>query len=101
MRVPLFIVAGFAIFIQLASTCNPTWYCGRQCYSYRNDSVTICQTGPGNAAAFTKSADSLNQLYGAGTPSFADSVTVSGSSSNATNSIVNQLENQGYACNSD
>jgi hypothetical protein len=79
-------------------TCNPHYGCGRQCYSYKNDSIEICQTSYAEAQQFTKTADSLNRIYGAGISFLVDSVTVSGSSNNAMNSIANQLEQQGYTC---
>jgi hypothetical protein len=81
------------------SGCNPTYYCGRQCYEY-NNGVEICQTTNADAQRFAASVDSLNNLYGTGTSFFADSVTVNGSSENAENSVVHQLQGQGYTCNS-
>jgi hypothetical protein len=79
-------------------TCNPQCGCGRQCYEYYNDSIEICQTTSAEAGQFTKTADSLKRIYGAGTSFLADSVTVSSSSNKALNSITGQLESQGYTC---
>ena len=82
----------------LISMCNQPCGCGRQCYQYNNGAIQICQTSYAEAQQFTKTADSLKQIYGAGLSFLADSVTISGYSNSATNSITNQLEQQGYTC---
>ena len=79
-------------------TCNPQCGCGRQCYQYNNGSIEICQTSFAGAQQFTKTADSLKQIYGTGTSFLADSVTVTTSSNRAVNSLAGQLESQGYTC---
>ena len=80
------------------NSCNPYYGCGRQCYAYKNGAIQVCQTSASEVQQFNKTVDSLNQIYGQGISFLADSVTVSGSSSNAMNSIANQLEQQGYTC---
>jgi len=79
-------------------TCNPECGCGRQCYQYNNGAIEICQTSYSDAQQFSKTADSLNLIYGDGVSFLADSVTVSGASASARNSVTNQLEKQGYTC---
>ena len=81
------------------STCKSPYYCGRQCYAYNNGAVTVCQTSYANAGQFALVIDSLYALYGSGTYFLADSVIVSGTSQNAENSVIHQLEEQGYVCN--
>jgi hypothetical protein len=87
----------FPVLLQIGS-CNPQCGCGRQCYSYNNGYIQICQTSAADAQQFTKTADSLGVIYGNGTSYLADSVTVSGYSNNAVNSVTGQLEKQGYTC---
>jgi hypothetical protein len=96
MKITLALISIAGIFC--LPSCTQSYTCGRQCYIYNNN-IKICQTGPADAAQFAKSVDSLTNLYGKGSPVFADSVSVDGYSNNAVNTITNQLENQGYTCN--
>jgi len=95
MKIVLF---AFAILL-VASSCTQSYTCGRQCHVFNNGKIEICQTSYAEAAQFYKSTDSLANLYGNYTSVFVDSVSVSGSSQNAINSITGQLEQQGYTCN--
>jgi hypothetical protein len=80
------------------NSCSPQYGCGRQCYAFKNGTIQVCQTSAAEAQQFNKTVDSLNQIYGQGISFLADSVTVTGTSNNAMNSIANQLEQQGYTC---
>src|ERR1035438_8882416 len=97
MKIIISVFLFLPVLLQM-DTCNPHCGCGRQCYQYHNDSIVICQTSFADAAQFARSVDSLNKLYGTGTGFLTDSVTVSGSSTSARNSVANQLEKQGYTC---
>jgi hypothetical protein len=90
-----------SIMLQLTTCntgCNPSYTCQQRCYQYKNDSIKICQTSYPDSLQFTKAADSLNHIYGTGTSFITDSVTVTGYSNNAVNSILSQYEKQGYTC---
>ena len=95
------IVIVFALFSVVLASCTQTYSCGRQCYIF-NGTIKICQGATVTAdgkISFAKTVDSLTHLYGAGTSVFADSVTVTGNSENAVNTITLELEQQGYTCN--
>jgi len=90
----------FAFTILLVvSSCTQSYTCGRQCFTFNNGTIKICQTSYAESAQFTKSTDSLYHIYGSDVSVFEDSVAVGGSSQNAINTIVSQLEQQGYTCN--
>src|ERR1043165_237839 len=95
MKLMVLAILGWRVF--LMSGCNPSYTCGRMCYSYHGDSIILCQT-TADPSTFNREVDSLNQLYGAGTAFLTDTLLVRGNSPGARNSVANQLKTQGYTC---
>jgi len=98
MKNVLFVFAALTAILSLPS-CTQNYTCGRQCHVFNNGSIKICEATSADSVQFNKSTDSLANLYGSYTSVFADSVSVSGNSTNAVNTVTNQLQKQGYTCN--
>ena len=79
-------------------SCKQTCHCGLVCYHYSSPNITVCPTAAVTPTQYHNTVDSLNQIYGMGTGSFIDSLTVTATSTSAKNTVVSQLQNQGYAC---
>jgi hypothetical protein len=92
----------YAVILQVSTCniggCNPTYTCQQKCIQYKNDSIKICRSSYPDSVHFQQATDSLGHVYGTGIPFISDSVSVTGSSNNAVNSIVSQFEKQGYTC---
>jgi hypothetical protein len=98
MKVIAFPLLAFLLLL-LLSSCIQSYTCGIECDTFQNGTIKICEASGADAAAFSKSTDSLCNLYGTYIVNLSDTVSVSGTSQGAINAIVSQLQQQGYTCN--
>lgn len=92
------IISIFFFSLLILQSCSQRCTCYTdKCTFFGNDSIKICQSSYASVLQYSAARDSLYARYGAPHDSTYGLVNVGGEST-PVNSVLNQLEAQGYKC---